>query len=358
MRAFEDGPALVPGTICRAGTALILDGRAGVGVRREATLAFLSAGDLAIQWTQSVGAVSLAGVRGSTAVLCARTAVLGFDVVRRREAWRIECDGALSIGRYVLVRSLKASGTWSVLDWETGKLGETFRPGGVPETIVGGICVSSSPVQIGADGSLHSDGMITAVQVSTGRELWQRPVVRELGVLSAIGFYEGTFASQVLGVTVDQDLVAALDLSDGRLLWRAAVRVPYVGLLVSNGQIPVLSHGNDACSRFVVIDERTGDLLADREKWTGMIHEKPGSMLRDDIVAFPSESGHIAVFSTVTGECLAIEQTKRSLWTSTVVDDRLVVASSTGEVLAYRLEDGEAPAPGPKKTMLRKRGAR
>jgi len=154
----------------------------------------------------------------------------------------------------------------------------------------------------------------------------------------SLGLRDGTVPGQCVGVGVGEELTAGVSVSDGRLLWAARVQVPYYFPLVSEGRIPVVSLGD----RFCVIDERTGKLLVDRMQHTGMFHQKTGSMWGGDIVAFPAESGHIAVFRVSTGELLALEQTDRPLWSSVVVDGRLVVASSTGEVLAYSLEDAPA----------------
>lgn len=119
---------------------------------------------------------------------------------------------------------------------------------------------------------------------------------------------------------------------DGRILWKAAVNVPYYWPLVENGAIYVLDW-----KRFVVIDEATGALRCDRSypQLQGMYDVKRGSLI-GGLVVFVGQSGHVAGFDVTSGELVFLEHHPNvEFWGSAVADGRLLVSGTDGNLWVY-----------------------
>ena len=153
---------------------------------------------------------------------------------------------------------------------------------------------------------------VRAVRLDTGVVVW------DIDLLKALDRAHGTDASGTLVVrpgSMPDRFVAtrggatlACSLKDGGLLWMADVRVPDpLWPLVEGGRIPVYS---DLDTRFVLIDEATGELVCDRRypELRPMFRVKRGSIM-GDLAIFVSESGHVAAFRLGNGDLVFLSST-------------------------------------------------
>jgi outer membrane protein assembly factor BamB len=166
--------------------------------------------------------------------------------------------------------------------------------------------ITSGPVV--ADGRLYAldaAAQVSALDVASGRILWQTEVVPE-GESADDGFGGGlALMDGRLFVTTGFGEVVALGVADGALLWRQPVGAPVRSAAAADdGRVVVVTRDNSGFG----LDAETGAIL-----WTlpGTSAGAPGALQ----AASPAMSQGVAVLPFMSGELVAVRSaTGRVLW--------------------------------------------
>jgi outer membrane protein assembly factor BamB len=197
------------------------------------------------------------------------------------------------------------------------------------------------------DGTLFvtdAQGVVTAVAVGEGRQLWQKP----LDVTVIAGLQRGP---GVLFLGTEDGVVIALSQADGSVLWREQLGAEVMGLSEANLGVVV---ARTADSRVHGLDVRSGEALWQLGRTTPVLNLRGASrpIVGSGRIIIGFDDGKLVALSPVRGNVL---------WTTTIanpsggselerlididgeiklVDGIIYVAAFHGRVAAVTLSDG------------------
>jgi outer membrane protein assembly factor BamB len=252
-----------------------------------------------------------------------------------------------------------------VVDFVTGAVIEAMDcPQGAPDLVVGDVLLVTDP--------LNTDP-VRAFHLGTRQVVWEKNLVLEMR--DRYGVDEHGSAIHFAAGAGDRCVVErgghlfGLSVLDGQFLWKTPVHVPYFGLQVKGGRIYVwttasaptqtkvtfdLGSGHvsrqhvapaSGENRFVIVDEATGEMLADRSLAQYgrpfRDHQEPqrGTLCRNHVV-FTTRSGLMAVFRLSDGELVWHHQHRDQLFYPVFENNRLYVACADGSLVVFEAESG------------------
>ena len=147
-----------------------------------------------------------------------------------------------------------------VVDVPNGRVLEAMDcPQGAPELLLGSLLLLTD--------ALNTDP-VRVFDLGRQRVLWERPLAGEMreryGVDehgAALAFAEGEDGRCV--VARGNDLFG-VSMASGELLWRTALRVPYFGVQVGHGRIPVWTTASSPLGTKVTVDLSSGQITRER----------------------------------------------------------------------------------------------
>jgi outer membrane protein assembly factor BamB len=199
------------------------------------------------------------------------------------------------------------SGRTRAYDAGTGKLRWAHRTG--PSafiTAVGGGMVVVAPQY----------GPLIGLELATGKERWRFPLAADQGPESGTVDGDTLFVGTSFPTegAVDPPVVYALELTGGRLRWRAVLDggtdLQWAGPVVDGGQVLVadtLSHeGSAPASHLHALDAATG-----RRRWKADLHAPTQGFFNDH----PVLAGGLVYLPTASGMLLAVDtRSGREVW--------------------------------------------
>jgi len=171
----------------------------------------------------------------------------------------------------------------------------------------------------------------------TRRVLWRRDLMQEMDAYadalprSDLYFIRPSSLPDRFLVTRN-GATFAFSLDGGRLLWHAPVRAEHT-VTVAGGSAWVL-----LSARLVGMDEASGQVLIDRQQEEFRMMGPYGAATGagwGDFVVFAMQSGHVAAFERATGDLVFVRRFRTSLWDPIVVDGRVIVPTSDGQLLVF-----------------------
>jgi hypothetical protein len=219
---------------------------------------------------------------------------------------------------------------------------------------------------------VHKGGVVaSAFDLEAERVVWTRDFaagVREISGAETqsrvLLFSSATAADRIVFSHTDHVYGACVD--DGSILWRTQVTVPKRALGVQDGRVFVWSTsspvrmttfdlstgdivremGPSAPNRLVVLDERNGDILIDRDlaedgpEFASQQMPSVPALGRRHVV-FATDAGLIAVFRLSDGELVWKHRLPDQAWSQTVDGNEIYVPCADGTLLVFECEDGE-----------------
>lgn len=184
---------------------------------------------------------------------------------------------------------------------------------------------------------------VEAYDLTERRTVWRRDLVAEIAKRYLDSDERGQMGrtpSTLPGLfiaslgNVAEGCLYGCSLEDGRIVWRAPVPASY-GMTLYEGRIYQL-----LLDRFVAVDEATGEVVVDvtYPELEGCRYPQFGA-IDGALIAFSTQSGHLAVFGRHDGRLLASYRHRTSLCGATAVDGRLLVTTGDGYLLVFALGD-------------------
>ena len=228
--------------------------------------------------------------------------LVALDKTTGDEKWRKRISGEMLATPVVVDNQLVVQtidGKISVYDASTGKNIWVYARV-IPKLTLRG---TSTPVVVG-DKILagFSDGRLIGLSLATGELLWETTIAAPRGRtdLERLVDIDGLFqaADGIVYVSSFQGRVAAVTVSDGRVLWGRDMS-SYTGLAIGPGQIFV----TDAESKVWALDGRTGATLWRQDNLAGRELSTPAVV--GDSVAVADYDGFVHWLSSDDGEFVA-----------------------------------------------------
>jgi len=167
--------------------------------------------------------------------------------------------------------------------------------------------------------AVDTRGAVTAVLLSTGREVWQTELEDE-DERSDVGYGGGAaLYGDKLYVTSGYGFVVALDAQSGRELWRYTGEVPFRGApTAASDRVFAVTHDN----QMIALNPETGALL-----WEQVGIAENAGMLG---AASPAFDGSTLVAALSSGELIAMRGTNgRILWQDSLTSSRRLTPLAT-----------------------------
>lgn len=165
---------------------------------------------------------------------------------------------------------------------------------------------SSSPVILGNLVLIgFSDGKMDALEIETGRVVWQRSIAYASGASDIERLVDidsdPIVKDNVAYIASYQGYIGALSLSDGQFIWRKAGSV-YKNMLLTNKSLYVTDSNDVLWS----LDRRTGTINWKQTAFKARGITEP--VLLGNNIVVGDKTGYLHIISTQTGEVLARSQ--------------------------------------------------
>jgi outer membrane protein assembly factor BamB len=198
---------------------------------------------------------------------------------------------------------------------------------------------TSTPlVEGGAVLAGFDNGKIAALEVGTGRQLWEAAVAVSHGrtELQRIVDLDADPVLQdgILYVASFQGRLAAINLQDGRLLWNRDMSV-YSGIAVDRQQVYV----SDADSEVWALDRRSGSSLWKQGELRRRVLTGPAVI--SGYVAVGDFEGYVHLLSATDGSVVGrirVDSDGVSAAPVTLYGDRLLVLGAGGKLALYQID--------------------
>ncbi len=292
-------------------------------------------------WRNKIGlAISAAAGVGGGLVLVGSSEgqLAALDAGTGEQRWRVDVSSeVLSVPQTyqgtVIVQTV--DGAISALNAEDGQRLWVYNRS-VPVLTLRG---TSTPL-VGAGVVLagFSNGEIVALQIDSGREVWDTAVAVPHGrtELQRIVDVDANPVVDrgILYAASYQGRLVAVSLQDGHVLWNRDMST-YAGIAVDSSQVFI----SDADSEVWALDRRTGRSLwkqADLRR-----RSLTGPALIDDYVAVGDFEGYLHLLSRSDGSVagrIRVDSDGIQATPVTVFGDRLLVLGAGGELVLYRLK--------------------
>jgi outer membrane protein assembly factor BamB len=239
-------------------------------------------------------------------------------------------------------------------------------------------CPEGAPDPVNDDVLLVTDLLNTdpvrAFHLVERKVLWEKNLVTEMRDRYGVDEHGSSIAVEAGGgdrcVLERGGHLFGLSLLDGEFLWKTPVHVPYFGLQVKDGRIYVWTTASAPThtkvtfdlgsgqvsrqhvapasgeNRFVIVDEATGEILADRslvqygEPFRDHQEPQRGTLCQNHVV-FTTRSGLMAVFRLSDGELVWHHQHRDQLFYPVFENNRLYVACADGSLVVFAADSGD-----------------